>query len=213
MNIEYLINAIGKISDKYVLEYTIDTYPQKNKSILRFNAKWTIAACLAVVVVFTTLIYLPINNPNNGVLKTKMHIFSSYTEFSKIMPDTKIVENLSHIDDVKLEIYGAFQKPWYEDATKTENFSHFEIRVKKGMQYIASIHLRPNNVDSAEKHIETHALTCKTEINDLSVSYAYNADMEYWDSVVIINKNFYNILFYSTDEKNFLEFLTLTLEK
>ena len=206
MNIEYLINAIGQISDKYVLEYTIDTYPQKNKSILRFNAKWTIAACLAVI-------YLPINKPDNGVLKTKMHIFSSYTEFSKIMPDTKIVENLSHIDDVKLEIYGAFQKPWYGDATKAENFSYFEIGAKKGMQYIANIHLRLNNVDSAEKHIETHALTCTTEINGISVSYAYNADMEYWDSVVILNKNFYNIHFYSADENSFLEFLTLTLEK
>lgn len=213
MNAEYLINAIGKLSDKYVLEYTIDTYPRKNKSILKFNVKWAIVACIAVVVIFTTLIYLPINKPDNSVLKTKMHIFSSYTEFSKIMPNTKIVENLSHIDGVNLEIYGVFQNPCYEDATKTENFSQFEIGAKKGVQYIASIHLRPNNVDSAEKYIETHSLTCKTEINGISVSYAYNADKEYWDSVVIINKNFYNILFYSADENSFLEFLTLTLEK
>ena len=213
MNIEYLINAIGKISDKYVLEYAIDTYPQKKQSILKFNTRWTIVACLAVVVVFTTLIYLPINKPDNGVLETKMHIFSSYTEFSEIMPNSKIVENLSRIEGVKLEIYGAFQNPWYEDATKAENFSHFVIDAKKGMQYIANIHLRLNNVDSAEKHIETHALTCTTEINGISVSYAYNADMEYWDSVVIMNKNFYNIHFYSADEKKFFEFLTLTLEK
>lgn len=213
MNAEYLINAIGQISDKYILEYTIGTYQQKKKAIFTFNTKWSIAACLAVVVAFTALIYLPINKPDNGVLKMKMHIFSSYEEFSKVMPDTKIVENLSHIDGIELEIYGVFQNPSFEDSTKIENFSHFEIGAKTGTQYIASIHLRINDIDSAEKHIETHALTSETEINGIPVSYAYNADMEYWDSVVIINKYFYNILFYSADEKEFLDFLTLVLEK
>ena len=211
MNAEYLINAIGQISDKYVLEYTIETFEQKKKSVFTFHAKWSIAACLALVVAFTALIYLPINKPNNSVLEMKMHIFSSSEEFFKIMPDTEIVENLSHIDGVELEIYGAFQNPSYEDATKIENFSHFEIGAKIGTQYIASIYLEINAIESAEKHIETHALTSKTEINGIPVSYAYNADLEYWDSVVVIKENFYNILFYSADEKEFLDFLTLVL--
>lgn len=211
MNAEHLINAIGQISDKYVLEYTIETFGQKKKAIFSFHPKWGIVACLAVVVAFTALIYLPINKPGNSVLEMKMHIFSSYEEFFKIMPDTEIVENLSHIDGVELEIYGAFQNPSYKDTTKIENFSHFEIGVKIETQYIASIHLEINAIESAEKHIETHALTSETEINDIHVSYTYNADMEYWDSVVIINENFYNILFYSADEKEFLDFLTLVL--
>ena len=211
MNAEYLIRAIGQISDKYVLEYTIDACPQKKKAIFSFHPKWGIVACLAVVVAFTALIYLPINKPGNSVLEMKMHIFSSYEEFFKIMPDTEFVENLSHIDGVELEIYGVFQNPSYEDTTKIENFSHFEIGAKIGTQYIASIYLEINAIESAEKHIETHALTGQTEINGIPVSYAYNADMEYWDSVVVINENFYNILFYSADEKEFLDFLTLVL--
>lgn len=212
MNAERLINAIGNIGDKYVLEYEADITPQKKKSFFRFSPKWSIAACLAVVVAVTALILPTMIKPDDGTLEVKMHIFSSYEEFSEVMPDTKIVENLSYIDGVELEIYGAFQDVSIEDATKIENFSHFEIGAKTGDQYVANIYLRLNDIDGAEKHIENSALTSKTEINGIPVSYAYNDDGEYWDSVVIVNENNYNIRFYSAEEKDFLEFLTLVLE-
>lgn len=211
MTAECLINAIGNISDKYVLEYSTDIVQQKKKPKFRFNPKWSIAACLAVVVAVTALILPTINKPDNN-LEVKMHIFSSYEEFSAVVPGTEIVENLSHIDGVKLEIYGAFQDLSLEDATKTENFSYFEIWVKDGEQYIANVNLRLNDAVGAKDHIEHSALTNKTEITGVSVSYAYNSDKEYWDSVVVINENYYNILFYSTNEQEFIDFLTILLK-
>lgn len=211
MNAERLINAIGKISDKYVLEYTTDTAQQKKKSTLRFNSKWSIAACLAIVVAVTALILPTINKPDTD-LEVKMHIFSSYEEFSTVVPDTRIIENLSYIDDVELEIYGAFQDVSIEDATKIEHFSHFEIGAKTGDQYVANVNLRLNDVVGAEKHIENGALTSKTEINGISVSYEYNSDMEYWDSVVVVDQNYYNILFHSSNEQEFIDFLTILLK-
>ncbi len=211
MNAERLINAIGNIGDKYVLEYTTDTASQKKKPVFKFSPKWSIAACLAVVVAVTALILPTINKPDTD-LEVKMHIFSSYEEFSAVIPDTRIIENLSYIDDVELEIYGAFQDLSIEDATKIENFSHFEIGAKTGDQYVANVNLRLNDVADAEKHIENSALTSKTEINGISVSYAYNSDMEYWDSVVVVDQNYYNILFHSSNEQEFIDFLTILLK-
>lgn len=211
MNAERLVNAIGKISDKYVLEYNTDTVQKKKKSTFRFNPKWSIAACLAVVVAVTALILPTLNKPDTG-LEVKMHIFSSYEEFSAVVPSTKIIENLSHIDDVELEIYGAFQDTSIEDASKIENFSHFEIGAKKGEQYVANIILRLNDVDGAEKHIENAGLTTQTEVNGITVSYTYNSDAEYWDTVAVVDQNYYNILFHSANEQEFIDFLTELLK-
>lgn len=210
MNAERLIKAIGNIGDKYVLEYETDATQKKKKSI-KFNSKWSIAACLAVVVAVTALI-LPTMNEPDTTLEVKMHIFSSYEEFSEVVPDAKIVENLSNIEGVDLEIYGAFRELSIEDATKIENFSHFEIEAKAGEQYIANVNIRLNDVTGAEKHIENAALTSSIEINGLQVCYAYNSGKEYWDSAVVIDGDYYNILFHSANEQEFIDFLTNLLE-
>lgn len=211
MNAERLANAIGKISDKYVLEYNTDTVQKKKKPTFRFNPKWSIAACLAVVVAVTALILPTLNKPDTG-LEVKMHIFSSYEEFSEVVPSAKIIENLSHIDHVELEIYGAFQDTSIEDASKIENFSHFEIGAKKGEQYVANIFLRLNDAKGAEKHIENSGLTTQTEVNGITVSYTYNSDAEYWDTVAVIDQDYYNILFHSANEQEFIDFLTELLK-
>ncbi len=211
MNAERLINAIGNIGDKYVLEYTTDTASQKKKSVFKFSPKWSIAACLAVFVAVTALILPTINKPDTG-LEVKMHIFSSYEEFSAVVPDTRIIENLSYIEDVELEIYGAFQDTSIEDASQKENFSHFEIGVKKGEQYVANIFFRLNDAKGAEKYKENAGLTTETEINGITVSYAYNNDGGYWDSVAVVDQNYYNILFHSSNEQEFIDFFTELLK-
>lgn len=211
MNAKRLIDAIGNVSDKYVLEYNADVAPQKKKSTFRFNPKWSIAACLAAVIAITAVIP-PILNKRDTNSEMKMHIFSSYDEFSAVVPDSKIIKNLSCVNDVQLEIYGAFKSISIKDAQKARNFSHFEIRAKNGDKYVANIFLTLNDVKGAEKHIKNAGLTTKTKINGISVSYIYNSDMGYWDSVIVVNQNYYNILFHSADEREFIEFLTKLLK-
>lgn len=211
MNAESFINAIGNIGDKYVLEYETDTIQQKKKSAFKFNPKWPIAACLAGVIAVAALILPTMNNRYNG-LEVKMHVFSSYEEFCEILPGIKIVENLTHIDGVELEMYGAFVNPSIENATKAENFSHFEIIAKSSGQLAANINLKLNDVEGAYKHIENAALTNKFEVNGIQVCYAYNSDGEYWDSVIVADHNFYNILFHSPNEQEFIDFITNLLE-
>ena len=96
MNAERLVSAIGNISDKYVLEYNTDIIQKKKKSTFRFNHKWSIAACFAIVIAVTAIILPTLNKPDID-LEVKMHIFSSYEEFSAVVPSTKVIENLSHI--------------------------------------------------------------------------------------------------------------------
>lgn len=206
MNAERLVSAIGNISDKYVLEYNTDIIQKKKKSTFRFNHKWSIAACFAIVIAVTAIILPTLNKPDID-LEVKMHIFSSYEEFSAVVPSTKVIENLSHIDGVELEINGAFLDTSIEDASKMENFSYFEIGAKKGEQYVANIILKLNDEKGAEKYIENTGLTTKTEVNGIAVSYTYNSDAEYWDSVVVVDQNYYNIVFHSANEEEFITFL------
>lgn len=210
MNADRLIYAIGNVSDKYVLEYD-DAVEAKKKSRIRFHPRWSIAACLVLVAAVTALILPYITRPDDS-LNIKVHIFSSYEEFSAVVPDIKIVENLSSIDGVELEIYGTLQDVSISDTTKAENFAHFDIEAKVGGQLEAVVTLKLNDVGSAEKYIKTAALTTKTEINGIQVHYAYNKDMEYWDSVVVADQNYFNIRFYSDNEQELLEFLTILLK-
>lgn len=214
MNAELFINAIGNISDRYVLEYEIEIAPQKKKTFLKFHPKWSIAACIALIVATAALVIPLVNQQTNEFLETKAHIFSSYEEFSTVVPDSNILENLSQIDGIEITwIEGDLRDTSIEDVTKAENFSRFVIEAKASEQSIATVILRLNDADGAETYIKNAALTTTAEINDVQVSYAYNTDMECWDAVVMINEDYYNILCYLPDENEFLEFLTKILEK
>lgn len=46
----------------------------------------------------------------------------------------------------------------------------------------------------------------ETTITSVQVFYVYNADMEYWASVLEVWGNYYNIHSYSVDEQSFVEF-------
>lgn len=203
-----LLQAMGHIDPKLIADAAPDV-PQK-KSTNKTWVKWaSLAACFAVAII----IAIPfINNPgieNPG--EYKAYIFSSYEEFATVVPDMQIIENLENMDGVDVKIEGAFVDMSIEDSTKIENFAWFDIQAKRGDEFVAYIQLKLNDKDSAAVYIKNHSLEKETTINGVQIFYAYNSDMEYWDSVLEVKGNYYNVHSYSADEQGFVEFLTVIL--
>lgn len=203
-----LLQAMGHIDPKLIADAAPDV-PQK-KSTNKTWVKWaSLAACFAVAII----IAIPfINNPgieNPG--EYKAYIFSSYEEFATVVPDMQIIENLENMDGVDVKIEGAFVDMSIEDSTKIENFAWFDIQAKRGDEFVAYIQLKLNDKDSAAVYVKNHSLVHETTIDRVQVFYAYNADMECWDSVLEVEGNYYNIHIYSADEQGFVEFLTVIL--
>lgn len=211
MNAEHLVEAIGNIDDKYILEYAEYIHQEKKKPMFRFN-KWALAACIAAVLAAAALIIPALNKVNNVELIEKAHIFSSYEEFAAVVPNTQIIENLSSIEGVELKIYGVFKDVSMEDASEIENFSRFEILARKGDVLAANVFLSLNDTEGAQNHIIYSGLTNEAVIGGITVYYVYDSNGEYWDSVLVADQNYYNILYHSESEQEMLEFLKELLE-
>lgn len=204
-----LLQAMGRIDPRLIADAAPDA-PQK-KSTNKTWVKWaSLAACFALAVI----IAIPfINNPgidNPG--EYKVHIFSSYEEFNTVVPDMQIIENLASMDGIDVTIYGTFVDTSIEDSTKLENYAWFDVEVKRGEEFVATVQLKLNDKNSAAVYVKNHSLVEETTINGVQVFYAYNADMEYWDSVLEVEGNYYNIHIYSADEQGFIDFLNVLLE-
>lgn len=210
MTSKNIFRSMRDIDPQLILDAAPDM-PQKKKTSCT-RVKWTsLAACLALIVAVTTMILPTIRNEDHDSGTVKMHIFSSYEEFSGVVPDINVAENICQMDGIEFDIYGAFKDSSIKDATKSENFSHYEFDFRKEGQQIAYMTITPDDIASAEKHIENSALTNEKEINGISVFYVYNPDNEYWDSVIVIGETYYNIFVYAESEQEFVDFLEFAL--
>ena len=124
----------------------------------------------------------------------------------------QIIENLASMDGIDVTIYGVFIDTSIEDSTKIENYAWFDVEAKRGNEFVATVQLKLNDKDSAAVYIKNHSLEKETTINGVPIFYAYNSDMEYWDSVLEVKGNYYNVHSYSADEQSFIEFLTIILD-
>ena len=120
--------------------------------------------------------------------------------------------NNPSMDGIDVTIYGTFVDTSIEDSTKLENYAWFDVEVKRGEEFVATVQLKLNDKNSAAVYVKNHSLVEETTINGVQVFYAYNADMEYWDSVLEVEGNYYNIHIYSADEQGFIDFLNVLLE-
>lgn len=211
MTADDLIKVIGIISDKFVIEYDTATKKKRGKFHISFSYKWLVAACLAVAMI-TSLITQYMNISNN-ILKRKMYNFSSYEEFSSVVTDAKIVKNLSQIDGIELDIYGTFKDFTTEEATRVENYDFFIVETELEKHLFAELILTLDAADKAEKYIDNAALTTVAVINNVPVHYTYDYDAEAWDCVVVLNKDYYRIRYFSDDENELIEFLTIAMER
>ena len=198
---------MSELDSKYIDE----TLNYKKKSKSPVWVKWgAIAACLCLAAA-AGIFGLKQRADNHG--EYKAHIFSSYEEFASVVPDIQIVENLSKLDGLEVTIYGTFNDVSIEDHTKIENYSWFDIKAKQGDKYVAFVHLILNDKNSAAVYIKNNSLVNETVINGEHIFYAYNADAEYWDAVVEVNGNYFNILYYSASERDFIDFISALLKK
>lgn len=209
MTADDLIKVIGIISDKFVIEYDIATKKKRGKFHIPFSCKWLVAACLTVVMI--TSLIAQYMNTSNDMLKRKMYIFSSYKEFSAVVTDAKIVKNLSQIDGIELDIYGAFKDFTTEETTRVEDYDFFNVEAKLEKHLFAELILTLDAADKAEKYIDNAALTTVAVINNVPVHYTYDYDAESWDCVVVLNKDYYRIRYFSDDENELIEFLTIVI--
>lgn len=164
---------------------------------------------IVVILALVFAISLVACGSNDVIGEYKAHVFSSYEEFDTVVPDMQIIENLANMDGVNVYIEGAFVDMSIEDSTKIEDFAWFDIQAKRGDEFVATIQLKLNDKNSAAVYVKNHSLVHETTIDGVQVFYAYNADMEYWDSVLEFEGNYYNIHSYSADEQSFIEFLTM----
>lgn len=202
--------TIGNINTKYIDEATEYTGVAKITP-KKVWYKWVAAAaCFAVAI----MIAIPfISNPViDNLGEYKAHIFSSYDEFNTVVPDVQIIENLANMEGINVTIYGTFVDVSIEDSSKVENYAWFDVEAKRGEEFVATVQLKLNDKDSVAVYVKNHSLVNETTIGGVQVFYAYNADMEYWDSVLEFEGNYYNIHSYSADKQSFIEFLTLILD-
>ena len=206
MNAKMFSDAMSELDTKYVNEAL--SYKKKAKKSIW--VKWgAVAACLCLVVAAGIF---GLAQGADGPSEYAAHIFSSYDEFANVVPNIQIIENLSNIDGVDVTIYGSLIDVSIEDHTDIKNYAWFDIGAKQGEKTIAAVRLQLNDKDSAAVYINNNSLVNETTINGEQIFYAYNADMEYWDSIVEVNGNCYNILYYSTSEQDFIDFISVLLK-
>ena len=209
MKKEDFFDVLGELDDDLVKG--AKSAMKENKKRKSAWVKWgAVAACLCLVVAVGIIgLAQGIDSPNEYAA----HIFSSYEEFASVVPDIQIIENLSKLDGVDVTIYGALIDASIEDHTKIENYAWFDIGAKQGEKTIAAVRFKLNDKDSAAVYIKNYSLVNEKAINGEQLFYAYNADLEYWDSIVEVDGNYYNILYYSASEQDFIDFISVLLKK
>ena len=196
--------------DLDMVEAAAPTQKIKTKKRNAWTKWFSIAACFAIAMIIAIPIInnLKIDNPG----EYKAHIFSSYDEFNAVVPDIQVIENLANMNGISVTIYGAFVDTSITDSTKLENYAWFDVEAKRGEELFATVQLKLNDKDSAATYVKNHSLVNETTIDGVQVFYAYNTDMEYWDSVFEIDGDYYNLHSYLTDEQGFVKFLFAILD-
>ena len=206
MNGRMFSDAMSELDNKYIDE----AVNYKRKAGRSVWVKWGAAAACLCLAAAAAIFGLKQRVDDPGEFKA--HIFSSYEEFAGVVPDIKIVENLSKLDGVDVSIYGTFNDVSIEDHTRMENYRWFDIKAKQGEKYVAFVHLILNDENSADAYIKNNALVNEMEINGEHIFYAYNAGAEYWDAVVEMDGNYCNILYYAASERDFIDVISVLLK-
>lgn len=195
MTSEKLIEMLGDIDEKYIIEYS--EYSQIQKQYIQTYMKRCVIA--ASIILMIGIIALPIikeSLPHNNPVHGKLEIFPTHQEFISILPEENLLKNFTIADKTTYKYVGEYEN------VNSNVFSSFSISVFENEKVITTITYELTPTKSAEELAALHSLV-PTTLNDITIYYKYNENTECYNAVFMNGTALYHVE-HSADEETAL---------
>ena len=177
MKVEKIFYSMNDIKDDYVTEYAEKTRSAKVKAFRLFRTWGIVAACLALVIMFTpTLIHIftpsEIDDPGSGA----RYEFSGYSELCSVLPEGDIIANIPNSKEANISAYVECPEGT-TDFADYSNYSYLNVDVSyddgTGVNIFCVVKSKKTAKEDVESKpiLSTSANISMTTISDCDIYY------------------------------------------
>ena len=176
MRAEKIIYSMNDIKDDYIIEYAEKEKSTKVKTFHFLRTWGIIAACLAVIIIFTpTLIHLftpsEIDDPRAGA----RYEFSNYSELCSVLPDGNILANVPNSKHADISAYVECPEET-TDFSDYSDYSYLNVDVSYDNGTGVNIFCVVKSEKTAKEDIESKPLlsaSANVSVTTISDHYIY----------------------------------------
>ena len=208
-----ILDAIGKIDDKYILEYEGIQHQEKERKKKPKKYWAVLAACVAVFVLLGIPI-LKYGSDQNGIYQDtighiSIHIYDSYTEFEEILPEKSLLQKLDGIAGAKVEYKGVCAG---SSSYAPIAITSYRIRYTEEGKRPAIVEQSVRYRFTAEEIAKTQQYESIRTINNTMVYYGYNRSERRTEAAFMYNGHLYQVGSYDFSETTVWKLVEQLLE-
>ena len=203
-----VLEAIGNIDSRYILEYEeIENQQQVGKK--KPKKYWAVmAACVAIFVLLGIPLVEHISR-QDASFPTSMHYYSSYEEFAKLLPKDTLLQKLDGIAGAKVEYFGVCSgSSSYAPIAITSYRISYTEEGKRPAIVEQSVRYR----FTAEQIAKTKQYESIRTINNTLVYYGYNESERRTEAAFMYDGHLYQVGSYDFSEKTVWKLVEQLLE-
>ena len=208
MKVMEILDAIGKIDDKYILEYE-EMENQRKGQNKKQKKQWVALAAGVAVFVLLCIPILQNGFPQDGGYSTTTHSYVSYTAFEEILPQNTLLQKLDGIAGAKVEYIGVCSgSSSYAPIAITSYRIRYTEEGKRPAVVEQSVRFR----HTAEEIAKTQQYESIRTINNIMVYYGYNESEHRTEAVFMYDGHLYQVGSYDFSETTVWKLVEQLLE-